>query len=260
MQGAGANVIAMPDADGVVMVDGGLASHSAGLLDAMRRETGAEVRTLFNTHWHPEQTGSNVPLGKAGATIIAHENTRLWLTTDVTWPWAPEHTFPPLPPEGQPNQTFYTEGELDSARGAIRYGYLPKAHTDGDIYVHFERANVLAAGGAVTGKGWAFIDWWTGAWIGGLVDAQAKLLEIADAQTLIVPADGPVVDRAELEAQHEMYATVYERLRDLLRSGRSPDEAIAAEPTKEFDAKMGDPREFVRRAFESLWGPMSPDA
>jgi hypothetical protein len=57
-----------------------------------------------------------------------------------------------------------------------------------------------------------------------------------------------------------MYGTIYDRLTQLLNKGRGPGEAVAAQPTKEFDAQMGNPDEFVRRAFESLWAYVSPDA
>src|SRR6185503_10300396 len=83
-----ANVLARTGAGGVVLVDGASAAASDALLAAVAALPGAApVRTLFNTHWHPEHTGSNERLGKAGAAIIAHENTRLWLATDVKWPW-----------------------------------------------------------------------------------------------------------------------------------------------------------------------------
>ena len=57
-----------------------------------------------------------------------------------------------------------------------------------------------------------------------------------------------------------MYSTIYDRLTQLLNKGRGPTEAVEARPTKEFDAQMGNPDEFVRRAFESLWAYLSPDA
>jgi glyoxylase-like metal-dependent hydrolase (beta-lactamase superfamily II) len=215
------------------------------------------VRTLFNTHWHPEQTGSNEVLGTAGATIIAHENTRLWLTTDVTWPWNGEH-FKRLPKVAQPNKTFYQTGALDSG---IRYGFIPDAaHTDGDLYVFFPQQNVLAVGDAVSGQGWPVVDWVTGGWIGGIVGGLQRLQTIANEETRIVPGRGPVLRLADLKAQFEMYGAIYERLTTLLNKGRGPSEAVAAKPTKEFDERMGNPDEFVRRAFESLWGYLSPDA
>ena len=65
---------------------------------------------------------------------------------------------------------------------------------------------------------------------------------------------------ADLKTQSDMYGTIYDRLTQLLNKGRGPSEAVAAKPTKEFDAQMGNPDEFVRRAFESLWAYLSPDA
>ncbi len=65
---------------------------------------------------------------------------------------------------------------------------------------------------------------------------------------------------AELKAQHEMYGQIFERLAKTLYSGGGPDEAVAAKPTQEFEAKMGPSEPFVRRAFESLWAYLSPDA
>jgi glyoxylase-like metal-dependent hydrolase (beta-lactamase superfamily II) len=252
------NVLAHTRANGVLLVDGGSSRASDALLDAVSSlPGGGPVDTIFNTHWHPEQIGSNERLGGAGATIIAHENTRLWLTTDVTWPWNGRR-FERLPEVAQPNRTFYTTGALDSN---IRYGHIPDAaHTDGDLYVYFAQQNVLAAGDVVSGQGWPVVDYVTGGWIGGIVGGLERLGTLVNEETRIVPGRGPVLGLRDLEAQYEMYGAIYERLRELLNRGRGPGEAVAAQPTKEFDAQMGNPDEFVRRAFESLWAYVSPDA
>ena len=252
------NVVARTGAGGVILVDGASAATSGALLQAVAAlPGGGPVRTLFNTHWHPEQTGSNETLGKAGVPIVAQENTRLWLTTDVKWPWNGQ-TFKRLPKVAQPNKTFYTSATLEPG---LNYGYLPDCgHTDGDLYVHFEAQNVLAVGDVVSLQGWPTVDYITGGWIGGMVGAAQRLLAMANEQTRIVPSRGPVMSYADLKAQASMYGTVYERLSTMLNRGRSPSEAVAAKPTKEFDAQMGNPDEFVRRAFESLWAYLSPDA
>jgi cyclase len=253
-----ANVVAHTDAKGVLLVDGGSA---AGADAVMRAVSGLSARgavhTIFNTHWHPEQTGLNERLGRAGATLVAHENTRLWLTQNITWSWNGRR-FARLPRIALPNKTFYTTGRLDSG---IRYGYIPDAaHTDGDLYVYFPAQNVLAVGDAVSGQGWPVVDWRTGGWIGGIVGGLQRLQTLANADTRVVPARGPVLGLADLKAQYEMYSTIYDRLSQLLNKGRGPGEAVAAGPTREFDAQMGNPDEFVRRAFESLWAYLSPDA
>jgi len=255
----GVNVVAQTDSAGVVLVDGGSAATSAAILDAVSRLPGTgDVHTLFNTHWHPEQTGSNLALGEAGATIIAQENTRLWLTTDIVYPWDESRRFDPLPEIAQPNSSFYDAGALASG---VQFGYLRHAgHTDGDLYVLFPDENLIAVGDTVSGAGWPFIDWWTGGWIGGVVGTFELILSLIDDRTRVVPARGPLLGRSDLEQQLEMYDTIYNRLVTMLNDGYGPDEAVAAKPTEEFDAAMGPPEEFVRRSFESLWAYMSPDA
>jgi cyclase len=253
-----ANVVAQTGANGVLLVDGCSAGASDALMQAVAGlPGGGPVHSMFNTHWHPEQTGSNEQLGKAGAMIVAQENTRLWLTTDVTWPWNGRR-FTRLPKIAQPNKTFYTTGELESG---VRYGYIPDAaHTDGDLYVHFPQQNVLVVGDVVSGQGWPVVDYTTGGWIGGMVGGLQRLQALANAETRVVPGRGPVLGLNDLKAQYEMYGTIFDRLTQLLNKGRGPSEAVEAQPTKEFDAQMGNSDEFVRRAFESLWAYLSPDA
>ena len=186
LSGAGGNVIARTGAEGVVLVDGGLAENADALAQAVAAlpNGSGKIHTLFNTHWHPEQTGSNEKLGMAGATIIAQENTRLWLQQNITWPWNGQK-FKKLPKIAQPNKTFYDKGALDSG---IRYGYIPDAaHTDGDLYVYFPQQNVLAVGDAVCGQGWPVVDWWTGGWIGGIVGGLQRIQSLANRDTKIVP-------------------------------------------------------------------------
>jgi len=258
LSGAGGNVIARTGADSAVMVDGGLAQNAGALAQAVAAlPNSGPVKTLFNTHWHPEQTGSNVRLGTAGATIIAQENTRLWLQQNITWPWNGQK-FKKFAKVAQPNKTFYDKGTLDSG---IRYGYISDAaHTDGDLYVYFSQQNVLAVGDAAYGQGWPVVDWWTGGWIGGIVGGLQRILTVATKDTKIVPAVGPVLSLADITVQVDMYGTIFDKLNQMLNKGRSPSEAVEARVAKDFEAKMGNPDEFIRRSFESLWAYNSPDA
>lgn len=257
---AGGNVVVGHDEQGALMVDGGTAERVSELHKLALRETGTKrIHTLINTHWHPEQTGSNERLGKAGAKIIAHENTRLWLT--VPNPLVGQSgTYGPLPAAARPNATTYASGSLRLGAEQVDYGYLLQAHTDGDLYVHFRQANVLVAGDVACNDGWPVIDWRTGGWIGGMVDGLTKLIALSDASTRIVPGRGPVLTRADLETQRAQYATIFERLEALMRQGKGPDEALAENPTKEFNASRGDPTLFVTLAFQSMWGHFAPNA
>ncbi len=213
ISGAGGNVVTLGSKEtGALMVDGGSAERSSALLKEVAKATGtSKVGVLFNTHWHPDQTGSNERIGKSGATIISHENTKLWLARPIKTSWLPKQ-FGPLPPKARPNKTTYTNDSIQFGGEEVQYGYMLQAHTDGDIYVYFKNANVLVAGGVVSADGWPRLDWETGGWIAGLVAGYDKLLKVANADTKIVPANGPVLARGDLEGHRKMYMTIYERV------------------------------------------------
>ncbi len=114
-----------------------------------------------------------------------------------------------------------------------------QAHTDGDLYVYFKNANVLVAGGVVSADGWPRLDWETGGWIAGLVAGYDKLLKVANADTKIVPANGPVLSRGDLEGQRKMYMTIYERVVACLNKGLGPDEVVASAPAQGIRPAVG---------------------
>jgi glyoxylase-like metal-dependent hydrolase (beta-lactamase superfamily II) len=257
--GAGGNVVAARGPDGALMVDAGEAGHAEALVRAVTRELGArKVATLVNTHWHLEQTGANALVGRQGAKILAHENTRLWMGTTIYRRWE-DKTYPPAPEAARPAEGFRGETELMLGEQRVVCGYARWAHTDGDVFVVFPDADVIAAGGIVSNAGWPIIDWSTGGWFGGMVDGLQTLIDASGEATRIVPGNGPVMSRADLERQHAMYTTIMDRMREQLYDGRGPEEVAASRPTSEFDAEMGDPTRFVAMAYESFWGRLRMD-
>jgi cyclase len=149
----------------------------------------APYRALFNTHWHLDQ--SRLQRTRSRAPARRFSRTRK--------PAAPSHRLlradedryeHPLPEEALPDATFYTHGETIGRPRAIEYGYLLEAHTDGDIYVRFRDANVIAVGDAVSPARDPELDWFGGGWLGGRVDALERLLEISDARRASCRATG----------------------------------------------------------------------
>lgn len=250
--GYGGNVTVFDSPEGVLLVDGGAPEYAARLLQHVQRLTGTQrVHTLFNTHWHHEQTGSNLPLGKAGSRIIAHEYTKLWLTTDVESRWS-GRTYQPLPKAALPNQTFYTAGSLAFGGEQIDYGHLGQAHTDGDIYVRFTRANVLVAGDVVSVGRFPVVDPDSNGWIGGIATAAETLVGLCNDATKVVPGLGAPQGLAHLKAEQAMLETLRQRLARLLAQGMSASEMIAAKPAAEFEAEWGDPQLFIRNAYTGM--------
>ena len=253
--GAGGNVVAVTGPDGVLLIDSGVEERSKDLLKAVGKLPGGQhVHTLINTHWHWDHTGGNERLGKDKVKIIAHENTKLWLGADFYCDWQDNRHYTPRPKVALPTETFYTSGQMTANGQDIVYGYLPRAHTDSDIYVFFPKANVLVAGGLVSVGAYPVLDYTTGGWIGGMDDASKALVGIANKDTRIVPGIGPVQTYADLQAQSEMLHTMHERLVDLMRKGIGTDDLAAHPPTEEFNAKWGDPQLFLANAYRGMWG------
>src|SRR6266566_3512716 len=207
LTGAGGNVLVRTANAGQMLVDSGAAQFTDAVLARLRGLPGAgHVTTLFNTHWHREQVGGNLAFGRSGATIVAHEKTRAHLATDY-YLFNEDRYEKALPKEARPTVTFFTGDQTLASDKRVEYGHLLEAHTDGDIYVFFRDANVLAAGDAISPLKDPVLDWFGGGWLGGRVDAQEKLLKLSDEKTRIVPSYGPVVGRAELQAEFDMTRT-----------------------------------------------------
>src|SRR2546427_760270 len=244
-QGAGCNVIAMRGEDGALMIDGGLATNADALLRAVKERPGSSrVHTLINTHWHPEQTGANEAVGREGGVIIAHEKTRMYLSnavTSVTF----EGRFGPLPEVARPNKTTQTDGSLEFAGQQIRYEYLPAAHTDGDLYVHFPGMNVLVGGGVVSGEQWPILDYRNGAWLGGRVRAYERLATIVRPDTRVVPANGRLITGSDIVRQRDIYQELFRTMIEYMNKGFGPEDAARENPLKQYQSEFGDPSAFL---------------
>jgi glyoxylase-like metal-dependent hydrolase (beta-lactamase superfamily II) len=245
----GTNVLALTTPDGGVLVDSGAPDRTEALLASLRPL--GRAATVFNTHFHPENTGGNEALRQAGAMVVAHENTRLWMATP-TWLPAEDRYRQPRPKGAHPTKTFYTDGSMQAGGERIDYGYLIEAHTSGDIYVFFRDSNVLAVGDIAAPARDPELDYLTGAWIGGRADALSRLLDLANADTKIVPGFGPVMTRAQLQAERDMMKTIYDRTVDRVREGDSADDMLEAGVLKGLRA-FADPHKFMYALQKGLW-------
>ena len=253
VDGGGSNVLAFSTGDGLILVDGGAPKSGDKVMAALKIVApGAKVQTLFNTHYHTDQTGNNELFAAAGAKIIAHERTRQWMSTDY-WVEAEDRYEKARPKAARPTETFLTVGSLKAGGEQIDYGYLLLAHTSGDIYVHFKNANVIAVGDVASPLRDPALDYYTGAWIGGRVDAMDNLLALCNDQTKIVPAYGPVMTKAEFKAERDVMEEVRARLFKQVREGDGPKDMLEEGVMKNLPRTWKDPSKFLYDAAKGLW-------
>jgi glyoxylase-like metal-dependent hydrolase (beta-lactamase superfamily II) len=259
LQGAGCNVLALAGPDGALMVDGGLAANADALIAAVKNVTQApRINTLIDTHGHPEQVGANEAVGKAGGVILAQENVKRYLSTQVE-----SVTFKgrrkPLPAAARPTRTVRGDGMMTFGAQQIDYGYLPAAHTDGDLFVHFPALNLLAAGGVVSAEGWPLVDYKNGAWLGGRVRALERLAGLVKPDTRVVPADGRALTGADLVRHRDIYQKLFLTMIDYLNMGMGPEDAVTRRPLKQYEGEFGDSATFTYGALRSMMIAYVPD-
>ena len=238
LAGSGGNIGVLPMPDGLLMVDTGIAVSQAKIKAALRSISAKPLRTAILTHWHWDHSDGDAWVRRSGATIIADAQTvaRLKQTnTIVEW----GHTFTPVAANSLPDLVLSDDKTLRSGRERIHIGHYRAGHTDGDLFVHFIRADVLQTGDTFWNGVYPFIDYVTGGSIDGAIRAADQNLAIAGAGTLVIPGHGPVGNRADLIAFRDMLVAVRGKVAALKAQGKSLPETIAARPTAEFDAKWG---------------------
>jgi len=245
----GSNVVVFSAGSGVVLVDSGAPKSWDEVSAALK---GATVQTLFNTHYHLDQTANNEQIAAMGAKIIAHLRTKEWMSTEY-WVEAQERYEKARPKAARPTDVFLTTGSLKAGGEQIDYGHLTLAHTSGDIYVYFRNANAIAVGDVASPVLDPSLDYFTGAWIGGRVDSMDTILKLTDNQTRIVPAVGPVMSRAEFKAERDMMEEIRARLFKLVREGDGPEDLVEAGVLKNLARQWKDPENFMYAAAKGLW-------
>jgi glyoxylase-like metal-dependent hydrolase (beta-lactamase superfamily II) len=251
--GVGGNVVALTADEGVLLVDTGDARSGSALRSQLKKLPGkGKVRTVINTHYHLDHTGSNELFGKAGAQIISHEKTKQWLAVDH-WIPAQDRYEKARPVKAVPTETFYTTGKLTAAGENVEYGYLQEAHTSGDAYVFFRDSNVLVIGDAAANGADPVFDWFAGGWVGGRVDSQDLLLKLANDQTRIVAGSGALMTKAQLQSEREMMQKLYDRVVELIRKGFTWEDMLNANILDGLGHTWNDPKGFMYAVHKGFW-------
>jgi glyoxylase-like metal-dependent hydrolase (beta-lactamase superfamily II) len=241
------------------MIDGGLAANVEALMRAVTQVTGSDrVERLINTHWHPEQTGANEFVGRQGGVIFAHEKTRMYLSNTIYYGLF-DGPLEPLPEVARPNETTRGDGSLEFAGQQVEYGYLPAAHTDGDLFVNFPEANILVAGGVVSGERWPLLDFRNGAWYGGRVRALQRLADLVEPDTRVIPAQGRLITGRDIVRQRDIYLELFETMIGYMNMGLGAEDVVERNPLEQYESEYGDPSAFLDGAYRSMQIAYVPD-
>ena len=238
LEGSGGNIGVLTGKDGKLLVDSGFTVSKPRISEALNRLSSDPIAHLLNTHWHTDHTDGNAWVHDAGAKITAHVNTKKHLSTSTRvegWNW----TFPPAPSGAIPSVVFDNEHRLQHNGTNIKLDYYGPAHTDSDVSVIFEEADVIHVGDTWWNGIYPFIDYSTDGSIDGMIRATEKNLRVITDKTIVIPGHGPVGNKAGLTEFRDMLVSVRDNVATLKKQGKSLSETVAAKPTAAYDAKYG---------------------
>jgi cyclase len=237
LEGQGGNITVAVADDGVIMVDSEFAPLHDRIKAAIAAVTDKPIRYLVDTHFHPDHAGGNAAFAADGAVIVAQEKVRARLAAGTQGMMG--NKIPPAPPEALPTKTYADELTLKLKGREAQLRHVPAAHTDGDTYVYFADANVLATGDLVSIGRYPYIDLPNGGNLNGMIAGVDALLKHVDDGTRVIPGHGPVIGKADLLAYQAMLETARERMKKLIGADKSEDEVVTAKPFADFDARLG---------------------
>jgi cyclase len=238
LTGPGGNVVVLNGKDGKLLVDTFTQFAWDRFKKTLDEISKAPVKLAIDSHWHWDHTDNNANVRGTGATLIAHENTlkRLKETHDLD---VIGLHFDPSPENALPQRTFKESYQMNFSGEHVSLGHLAPAHTDSDIYIHFQKANVLHMGDVFFNGIYSYIDKETNGSIGGMIAGTTKMLAMVDNDTKIVPGHGPLGNKSDLKMFRDMLVTVRARVQKLKASGKSLEAAVAAKPLSDLDPVWG---------------------
>ena len=253
--GPGGNIAVLTGPDGKLLVDAEVVTARSNVAAALANINADPIKQLINTHWHFDHTGGNEWVHQAGATILAHENTRKHLSVDTRVEgWV--YTFPAAPAGAIPTTVFEDEHTVHANGSTLALKHYSPAHTDSDISVHFTEADVLHTGDTFWNRNYPFVDYSTGGSIDGQIRAAEANLAKVTATTIVIPGHGAVGGKADLTLFRDVLVEAREKVAKLKKQGRTLEEVITAKPTAPYDAEWGQsfqsPKSFLGWVYQGV--------
>ena len=257
LKGRGGNIAISAGADGVYIIDDQVEPVTDQLLAAISEISSQPIRFVINTHYHGDHVGGNEIIGKGGAVIIAHDNIHKRMSSDQFNHFFNE-TTPAWPKDALPVITFNDQVTLHFNGETAKVYHVPHGHTDGDSIVHFPASDVIHMGDIYFNGLYPYIDLDGGGSIQGMISGVELGLSIAGKDTQIIPGHGPMGTRASLAEYRDFLVKARNNVQKLIDEGRSLEETVAARPTAQWDAILGEvwinPEQLVTFIFNSLKG------
>jgi len=220
----GGNIGLIVGDDGVVMIDNGKDNVTDILKSEIAKTTNQTIDYVINTHLHGDHIGNNAHFSSNGAKIISHDNLR----TSLKKKNEKQAVLPVL--------TFSDQMTLYINNDAAKIIHVKDAHTDGDAFIHFEKANIIHTGDLLFNGRFPFIDAKNGGTLVGVLTGLKLIASLADENTQIIAGHGPLANKANIEKTIALLEDSRDLVDKLVKEGKSDDEILAADPLSKYQS------------------------
>src|SRR6478735_7415026 len=238
LKGSGGNIGAFFGKDGTLMIDDQFAPLSNKINGAIKTLDPGEIRFLINTHIHGDHSGGNENFKRMGVTVVAHDKVRERMATEQVNK-AMNRVTPPREKDALPVITFPDKMSFHLNDEDVELIHLDPAHTDGDIAIHFKKANVFHTGDMFVTYGYPFIDVSSGGTINGFISSLDKMMGMMDDNSKIIPGHGNLCTKADMKAFRDKLADIRDQVAAALKKGKKTEDISALGITDKYDADWG---------------------
>ena len=255
LKGAGGNVGVFIGKEGTLMIDDQFAPLSNRINGAIKTLSPHDIRFLINTHLHGDHSGGNENFKSMGATIVAHDMVRQRMSKEYVNP-SDKSVTPPRAEEAWPAITFAEKLNMYLNQEEIELIHVSPGHTDGDVVVHFKKANVYHMGDLFVTYGYPYIDYGSGGSINGFISSLDAFLGMMNDNTKVIPGHGELCTKADVKKFRDRLAEIRDEIAAALKKGKKPSDITGLPIASKYDAEWGQGftkgKDFVLMAAENL--------
>jgi glyoxylase-like metal-dependent hydrolase (beta-lactamase superfamily II) len=220
----GGTIAWLSNSSGMVDVDTQFQDPAMHLIAELKKGSEKPVQYLINTHHHGDHTGGNIAFKGLAEKVVGHVNC------------LSNHQKTAVAQKSEDKQlfadtVFQDQWKAKVGSDRIQAHYFGAAHTNGDIIVHFQDANIAHMGDLMFNRRYPFIDRSAGANIQSWTEVLEKAIAKYDNDTLFIfghslDPEKVTGNKEDLKAMQNYLEKLLVFVKNEIKSGKSKDDIL----------------------------------
>ncbi|WP_395805778.1 MBL fold metallo-hydrolase [Daejeonella sp.] len=223
----GGTIAWLSNSGGMAVIDSQFQNPAMNLIAELKKASEKPLQYLINTHHHGDHTGGNIAFKGFAEKVVGHVNCLAnHKKTAAAQKTEDKQLFA--------DTVFQDKWQAKVGSEKIQATYLGAAHTNGDIIVHFDNANIAHMGDLMFNRRYPFIDKSAGANIQSWTEVLEKAIAKYDNDTLFIfghslDPEKVTGTKADLRAMQNYLEKLLTFVKAELKAGKSKEEIMKAD-------------------------------